>query len=74
MNELVNDGGDYRTAPATPGLLNMYLADRHRARDWCIKSIYNRFAIGIDCTFKSCAFQFRFCSSHASFQKLLLVT
>ena len=23
MNELINDGGDGRTAPATPGLLNM---------------------------------------------------
>ena len=23
MNELINDGGDCRTAPATPGLLNI---------------------------------------------------
>ena len=25
MNKLINDGGDFRTAPATPGLLNTML-------------------------------------------------
>ena len=45
------------------------MADDH----WCIKSIYNGFAIAIGLYLKSCDFQFLYCLSHASFQNLLLV-
>ena len=41
---------------------------------WCIKSIYNGFAIAIGLYLKNCAFWFLYCSSHVSFQNLLLVT
>ena len=43
---------------------------------WCVKSIYNAFVIAIDYRLhhKSCDLRFLFCSSHASFENLLLVT
>ena len=41
MNELINDRGDCRTAPATPGLLNileLFLKAGMRGMAWCPQS------------------------------------
>ena len=37
INELMNDGGDFRTAPATLGLLNKGEATKQLFSDWLIK-------------------------------------